>query len=794
MLLNYLKIAVRNLLRHKLFSFINIFGLAAGMSVGLLALMQVRQVLDYDRFHPHPGRTYRILTNAHQADGQRWRLASAPLPLGEVLSREYGFVEKTARVYYHPSLHGEWGYGRKMLPARGAFVDPGFYGVFGYPLATGRPAEAPRTVLLSPETAARFFGRENPVGKTLSSKSLGAFTVSGVLAPLPGKTHLEFDLLVSMATVPLLNAGGQLAAQTADWKEIAANYTYVLLREGTPREALDRVLPGLAARAHREGGPGMSLAYTFRSQPFSRISPAWEDLGESTWEPTLGTLLGIGGMALVILVLAGFNYVNLTLARSLSRAREVGIRKVAGAHRSQLVRQFLAESVLLAFLALWLAYFMLLLLEQLPAVRQWYGGGTPKDALLWLFFVGFTLATGLLAGLVPARILSAYHPVQVLKGVVGPRLPGRMSLRKALVVVQFTVSLLFMVFVTVYYRQFSFMATASYGFDRQGSINVPLEDVNPRVLAAEVARLPGVEKVGFSSGVFGFNANHARYSSDKGRTFVEANSFAVDHAYVENVKLSFLAGGNLAASVADTAGRFVLINEKAVQALRLGSPQEAVGKLIWRSDTTEAQVAGVLKDFNYQNLSRPIRPLVLGYNPAHFRYLNVKVSPGRRGTVMPELEGVWKRLSPYQPFGGRWYDEELYNHHLHLDDQMLMVVPTAMALLIAFLGLLGMVTYTTALRTKEIGIRKVLGADVGHIVFLLSRGFIGLLLIAGGIALPLGYAAGTLFLQFFARHVGVGVAPLGVCFGTMLLAGGLSVGLQTYRAALANPVHSLKSE
>jgi putative ABC transport system permease protein len=794
MLYNYFKIAVRNLLRHKLFSFINIFGLATGMSVCLLALMQVRQVLDYDQFHPHPERTYRVLTNVHKTDGHRWRLASAPLPLGEVLAGEYGFVEKTARVYYHQSLKSEWDYGRKTLPARGAFVDTGFYDVFGYRLARGRPAVAPRTALITHETAARFFGRENPVGKTLSNKGLGAFTVSGVLAPLPGKTHLEFDLLVSMATVPLLNASTQMTTQMNDWKTIDLNYTYVLLRQGTPREALDRVLPGLADRAHREEGPNMDRSYAFRTQPFSRISPAWEDLHDSTWEPTLGMILGIGGMALVILVLAGFNYVNLTLARSLSRAREVGIRKVAGAHRSQLVRQFLTESVLLAFLALWLAYFMLSLLEQLPAVQRWYAGGIPKDALLWLFFVGFALLTGLLAGLAPARILSSYHPVQVLKGEIGPRLPGRMSLRKGLIVVQFAVSLLFVVFVTVYYQQFSYMATASYGFDRQGSINMPLEDVNPRVLAAEVARLPGVERVGFASVPPGFHADQTNISADEGLNFMEANFFSVDDNFVKNIRLPLLAGSNLPATVNDSAGRFVLVNEKTVEALKLGTPREAVGKLIWMKDTSEVQIVGVLKNFNYQNLSRPIRPLVLQYNPAYFRYLNVRVAQGGKSTIIPDLERTWKRLSPYRPFEGKWYDEQLYNYHLHLDDQMLLAVPAVMAVIIAFLGLLGMVTYTTALRTKEVGIRKVMGAGAGQIVFLLSRGFVVLLLVAGGIALPLGYAAGTMFLQFFAYHVSIGLAPLGVCFGAMLLVGGLSVGIQTYRAATANPVKSLRSE
>jgi putative ABC transport system permease protein len=794
MLYNYLKIAIRNLLRHKLFSFINIFGLAAGMSVCLLALMQVREVLEYDRFHPHPERTYRILTDAHKADGNNWRLASAPLPLGEVLARDYGFVEKTTRIYYEPGLKGELRYGRKELPVEGAFVDPAFYEVFGYPLATGRPAIEPRTVLLTRETAERFFGRENPVGKTLSSKSLGDFTVSGVLAPLPGKSHLKFDLLASMATVPLLNASGQLAARTGDWQQNWANYTYVLLREGTPREALDGVLPALAVRAAKEAGPKMDLTYAFRTQPFGRITPALEDLDGSSWEPTLGGILGVGGMALVILMMAAFNYVNLTLARSLNRAREVGIRKVAGARRAQLVGQFLAESVLIAFLALALSYLLLNLLELLPSVQKWLTKDIKRDWVLWLFFGGFALLTGLLAGWVPARVLSGYQPVQVLKGNTGPMLFRRIGLRKGLIVAQFAVSLFFMVFVAAYYRQFSYMASTDYGFDRQYNINVPLEEINPRVLADEVAALKGVQRVGFTSRPLGFHVDHTRISPGPGGEFVDVGLFLADHNFVRNMDLKVAAGGNIPLTVGDTASRFVLLNEKAVHALRLGSPGEAVGKTIWLHDSTEAQIAGVLKDFNYQNLSQPIRPLLMQYDPAGFRYLNVKVEEKAAGAIMADLERVWKNLRPYKTVQLEWFDEQLYTQHFHLDDQMLLAVLTLMAITIACLGLLGMVTYTTALRTKEVGVRKVMGASVGSIVALLSRSFLLLLLVAGVIALPLGYAAGSLFLQSFAYHVSLGAGTLLCCLGIMLAVGGLAVGLQTYRAAAANPVKSLRSE
>ena len=794
MLSNYLKIAIRNLLRHKLFSLINVLGLAAGMSICLLALMQVREVLEYDRLHPHPERTYRILTDARRPNGDSWRLATAPLPLGELLDREYEFVEKTARVFYHQNLTGEFGYGRKMLSVDGAYVDPSFYEIFGYKLATGGPATEPRTVLLTHEAAERFFGRVNPVGKTLSSKSLGEFTVSGVLAPLPGKSHLKFDLLASMSTVPLLNAGGPPASPAAGWAQNWSNYTYVLLREGTPREALDRVLPALTDRVAREAGHKLDLTYTFRSQAFTRITPALEDLNQSSWEPTLGSILGVSGLALVILLMAGFNYVNLTLARSLNRAREVGIRKVAGAQRSQLVGQFLAESVLVAFLSLGLSYFILNVLEQLPSVQQWLTRDIKRDWVLWVFFTAFTLLTGLLAGWVPARVLSAYQPVQVLKGTFGPRLFRGIGLRKGLIVAQFAVSLFFMVFVAAYYQQFSYMATTAYGFDRQHSINIPLEDVNPRVLADEIAAVKGVQRVGFTSVVPALGLNGTRISAGPGQAFIDAGNYSADHQFVRNMNLTILAGENIPPAAKDTLGRFVLINEKAVHALRLGSPGEAVGKMIWLHDSTEVHIAGVLKDFNYQNLSRPIRPLVVRYDPAAFRYLNVKVEPQAAGTIIPDLEGVWKKLSPYRPVKLQWFEDELYTHHFHLDDQMLLAVLTLMAISIACLGLLGMVTYTTALRTKEVGVRKVLGANVTQIVFLLSRSFMVLLLVAALIALPLGLVAANLFLQSFAFHVTLGAGTLGFCLAAMLGVGGLAIGIQTYRTAAANPVKALRTE
>ena len=793
MLTNYLKIALRNLWKHKMFSFINIFGLAAGMTVCLLALVPVKEAFDYDEFHPFPDRTYRVLTDVTMKDGGKVSVATSPMPLGEALAEQYGFVEKTARIYY--GQVNEVTTDAKSFSVNGAFVDASFFDLFGFRFISGQPAVAPRTVVISDRTAERFFGKANPVGKVLTMKDKGAFTITGVLDTKYHKSHLEFDLLASMATVPLLEQSQQMSPQLQSWWSHwdASAFTYVLLREDTPRRALDGALSALAKQGNEALGPQTNQTYTLRSQALSRISPALEQFQNSTWEPTIGSVLAPAALALVILLMAGFNYVNLTLARSLSRAREVGVRKVAGAQRRQIVGQFLTESVMLGLLALGLAYVFLTFMQNLPTVRR-MTEGVGFDPTLWAYFLGFALLTGVLAGLAPARILSSYQPANVLRGRFGEGMFRGMGLRKGLMVAQFVVSLVFMIFTTVMYQQFRHMATASYGFDRENSLNIPISPQNYRLVADKLSQLADVERVGATMEPLGFHAGYLKISHDRFQNLIPANAQFTDANYVRNMGLKLVAGQNLPLSVADSAGRFVLLNEKAVTALRFKSPQEAVGQTLWLSDSSEVQVAGVLQDFNYQNLARPLNPLLVQYRPGEFHYLNVKVNPRRKATVVAELEKAWKELYPREPFTYEWTDETLYNHHLHLEDLSSLGLIVAIALSVACLGLLGMVSYSTETRTKEVGIRKVMGATVAQIVLLLSGGFVRFLLIAGVIALPLGYLAGEMFLHEFAHRIALGVTGPLLCFVVMLLIGGLTVGWLTFRAANEDPAKSLRTE
>ncbi|MBO0937457.1 ABC transporter permease [Fibrella sp. HMF5335] len=795
MLTNYLKIAWRNLWKHKLFSFINIFGLASGMLVCLLAMIDIKGAFDYDSFHPNRARTYRIITDATTNTNDLRSYATTPPPVANTLKQNYPFVEAVTRVI---RSYGEVTANRKQLPVVFSLVDPGFFQVFGFRLTMGQAAIAPQTVVLTQETARRFFGTANPVGKLMQHSAFGALTITGVFAPNPTKSHLDFDMVVSTATL-----------SSPDWQRTLGNwsdygnpytrtYTYVLLKPGTRAETLNKVLPELASRATKGLRFANEKGYTLRSQALTQLSPPREGLENSTYEPTAGKLATEFGIGLLTLLLAVFNYVNLTLARSLSRAREVGIRKVAGALRWQLMGQFMAESVILSVGGLGLAYVMLQFVKAMPFVQQWLIGGVQweRDGRVWLVFVLFSVVAGLLAGLLPARVLSGFEPAQVLRSQTGLRVFRGISLRKSLIVIQFSISLLAMIVLLAMARQQHFMSTTSYGFERKGVLTIALNGLPPSQLTDEISRLAGVARVAPTSALFGSHGDNWQLVRRQrtGGDSAGVDIFSANANLVPTIGLNLLAGQNLPVSTSDSAGRFVLINEEAMRTFNLGDPAAAVGQLLWLNDSTNVRVAGVLKDFHFASMAMKIRPMMLHYQPSAFRYLNVAITGGNPKAVCADIARIWKRLNPYEPFAGMWYDEFLRNRHSHTDDINFMGLLIGLAVSIACLGLLGMVTYTTAVRTKEVGVRKVMGASVGQVVWLLSWSFLRLLLLAGAIALPLGYLAGSFFLMNFAYHITLGIGTLGLCFGTMLLLGGLTIGWRTYRAAAVNPVVSLRSE
>jgi putative ABC transport system permease protein len=786
MLKNYLKIAWRNLTKHKLFSFINIFGLASGMTVCMLAMIKVKDAYDYDTFHPNSEKSYRIITNLNRKNGEHFLCASSPLPLAGYLKNNYNAVDKSTSVFF--SQH-EVTIDDKKLSAKEAFVDADFYNIFGFTLKSGSPATKPQTAVVTAETAARFFGKQNPIGHTITiGKSVG-FIVTGVLSKPAGPSHLSFDLLASTSSIPLLYQD----RANQEWSDEAAAYTYIQLKPTASKTMLQNILKNVSKQVNTIIVPS-GENFEFDIQALDKISPGTIPLYNVTGEPILPNLVIFGLIGFSMLLLAFFNYVNLTLARSLDRAREVGIRKVAGALKRDLIIQFLSESVLVAIFAFCLAYVQLRLISSLPTVNRIIGDAA-QDTTLWLYFVLFTILTGLFAGWIPAKVLSSFQPVRVLKGKFNTKLFGGVGLRKTLTVIQFATSLVAIVTLVIFYRQSIYMATADYGFKRQGILNIELPANTYEKTATAFSALSGVEDVSATSDLPGFSGGDGKFiKPGKVGDSLRAAYFAVTPSFIKNMGIELIAGENLPNATSETGTDLVLINEQAVNSLKFKTPFEAVGKRIWLNDSTSYTVAGVVKDFHYASFKRPINPMLLVSRPNEFRTMCLKVAKGAEGTIIPNLEKAWKKLYPNQPFKADWFDKQLYDQHLHKDDLVFIGLLTFMALSIACLGLLGMVIYTTKNREKEVGIRRVMGAKVMQVIVTISKEFIVLLLISVCIGLPIGFIAGKQFLQQYAYRIPVNFWLLAASATGLLLLGALTIGWQTYRTALTNPAKSLRTE
>ncbi|GLU52888.1 ABC transporter permease [Dyadobacter frigoris] len=753
--------------------------------VCFLAIAHIKGALDYDNFHPNRSRIYRIVTDIVTKENNKAAFATSPLPLAESLKRDYEFVENSARVV---RTYGQVEGNGKQLDFLTFAVDGSFFGLFGYPVASGQIPGEGGTAVISEKTAEKLFGKKNPIGQVLTQEGIGSSVITGVMKNTNVRSHLLYDILFILPKEKISRfAGGK------DWQEFSTGYTYVLLKPKISASQLEQVLSAISRRENAKIQLENIKEYSFRAQSLASISPSTEELTNGTYEPPLSGLMAEMGVGLVTLLMAAFNYINLTLARSMSRAREVGIRKTSGALRWQILGQFVAESVILSLLALALAYVMLELVTPMAFVQQWLIGGVVWDLKLWAAFVCFSVVAGLLAGLIPARVLSKFQPAEVLRSQNGLKVIRGISLRKTLIVVQFSISMIAMIALVTMMRQQQYMATGEYGFRSKNVLNIPLGNIPYERLAGEITNLAGVEHVSGISEPFGHHGSTERIKLKRDDSDpVMAFTFDIAPDFIKTLNLSLVSGKDLPKGTA--SADLILINEEAVRKFNLGGSGDAVGKALWLNDSTEVQIAGVVKDFRFTSFNWKIMPLILRQQTGGVRYMQVAVADGSETTVQAEVKNAWTKLKPYESYEGKWFDDFLYERHAHMEDIRFMALLLGISFSIACLGLLGMVTYSTQTRIKEVGIRKVMGAEVAQIIWLLSRDFVKLLTIAAAIALPLGYMAGYAFLISFAYHVSIGFETLGLCFGVLLVLGGLIISTRTYKAATDNPVKALGNE
>ncbi|MBL0740570.1 ABC transporter permease [Chryseolinea lacunae] len=792
---NYLVVAWRSLLKHRLFSFINIAGLSLSMAVCMMIMVRTIDFFGYDTFHPNLSQSYRILSRINSAGGDSWRLASTPLPLTDALVPNDQAIAATTSLY--PALNTTLVGGVEELPMAGAFTQPSFFRVFGFSLQHGNPQTAlnhPYSIVLSNRMATTFFGNVNPLGKTVTLKNFGEFLVTGVLNEPPAKSHFEFDAYVSWSTVAPLEHLGRLSKKSQTWDSFEYGYTYVTLQPHATKAALNNVLNNISRTITKESTAGGS--YAFELQPLASVTPGWDHINNDiarggSW----GKIIAEVSIAFIILISATFNYTNLSIARSLSRTREVGIRKLAGARRTQIFAQYIVEAVVIALGALCFAQVMLEFILEYKPFNDSYEF-IPSMAMNWKVmscFLLFALVVGFLAGSLPAWILSSFRPVKMLQNVGAQRIMGALTLRKALLVFQFSLSLLVMIFLSTFYRQFSFLASGDNGFQKDNCISIHINPKDRSVIKTALDERSTVQQVAAVSQSFGSRAVSALQLGLPDQQKVKVSSYAGDAGVVPVFNLTLVAGANFD-KTAEQRGDQVLINEAAVKALGLKTNGDAIGKYLQANDSVNLHVAGVLKDFYHEGLGNAIRPMMIRCKPEGYALLTLRVHESKTSAAVKDLENIWKTIYPQHPFVYRWLDRTLEESYSQRATVSLLGFLAFTTLSIAALGLLGLVVYTVETRRKEISIRRVVGAHIVSIIALLSKGYLMLLVVAGCIALPLGYMLSKFFLTNFANQVTLGIGSLVLCFGMLLCLGILLIVPQTYRASIQNPAENLRNE
>jgi putative ABC transport system permease protein len=798
MIRSYLKVALRSFQKNKLISFINIFGLGLSMSVGLMILIRLQDQLSYDNFHPYPDRTYRITSEYAKKNSERWKMASTPLPLHEKLQKEVSNIEASVVVY--PAFGGNATANGKQIYLNGAFTEPSFFRVFGFSMKQGDAGSAlqkPNSIVLSKETADKFFGTENPIGKIFTMESGENFVVTGILDTPPQKSHLDFNVLVSYSTVAQMEHDKQLPERLSDWFAFNAAYTYVVLKPGYSESSFRKELGQVANELNAINKEGVS---NFTTQAIDKITPGTDylsnDRSGSSWSKFYFEI----GIALIILLAACFNYTNLTIARALTRAKEVGIRKVTGAKRSQVFLQYVIESVLLSFLSLLFAWTILAFIIQYAPFNDDYEfipSSFHYNLSIFEWSAAFALFTGILAGVSPAWILSSFKPIRVLKNLTTARIVGKVSLQKALIVFQYSLSLVVIIFLVAFYRQFSYMADADPGFKRDNVLVVPLNGIDSKIAVQQISGISGVISVGATSSSFSkrFNGVNTHAWLSNKQDALSLNYYYTDKAFVKDMQFALLAGNNFPSATNQGNAGYILINEQASIGFGFKNFSSAIGQSVWLNDSTQLQVVGVLKNFTYENAGSPIRPLALRCSDNAYNYLYVTTAGKiNKKALATQVDQSMKALRPSQDFTSSWLNEELDRGNSQTATVSLLGYLAFMAFAIASLGLLGLVTYTVQVKRKEISIRKIIGAGEKQLVRMLSKGFVKLLVIAGIIAIPIGYTAGYLFLQNFSNRVSFGIIGPFLCFLFLFVIGFVTIFSQTYKAATANPVKDLRME
>ena len=796
MLKNYLLTAFRSLLKHKSFSIINIFGLSISMAVCMLIILILQDQFSYDNFHKNRDRIYRIQSKDNLSKIALSKFASATWPLAKELKDNYPFVEEI--VALNNRYNAEGTSNEKRFDVAVFFATPSFFNLFDFKLKNSmvsNPLNEPSSIVMKEEVAKKFFGDTDPIGKTITFEKYGSLKVTGVLAETKQKSHIQFDGLISSSTISSLEKENKIDEITDNWESMGSSYIYLLLSKKARQSDLDSALVKISKLKYYDNE---EVNLSFYSTPLSSIVPGpllANEIGMFLPKPFV---IFFAGLAIVIMLSAAFNYTSLSIARSLTRAKEYAVRKSFGASSGQLIFQIVAEAVVLSLISLFFADMILQLL--LPAFS-----GMKLMSLLKIdphqnitsygaYFI-FAVITGLLAGLIPAFYVSSINPVKVFKASSDIKLLKRFTFRKILLVTQYTFSIIFIISIILIYRQMNYMLTSDPGFDKNIVYNIKLNGQQFSKVKDQYSQFPEVTSISAGSHIPGLgNTWPTKIKAKPEDESYDAAYFSVDPYYLSTMGIKLIAGEDFPKDPAMNTN-LIIINRKAVEYFKFKSLQDAVGQDILIYDTLPVKVIGVVDDYKYTAMFMPVKPLIIRMNPEQYNLAVLRINTQDREASLARFKSAWKSIDPYHDLKGSFLEYDIKDFYSIFGDVLYTVGFTAiLAIVVACLGLFGMATYSIQTRMREVGIRKVFGSQSASVALRVARTFIIMMAIAATIAAPLAYLLNTTWLKFLAFHVTFGAGTILAGVSIVFIFGILTILSQTLKAANSNPVDVLKNE
>ncbi len=798
---NYFKIALRNIRRYKTYSFINIIGLAIGMACCILILLYIQDELNYDSYHANSDHIYRLIAQSKSSEGEERRNAAIGAPIAEIFSTTLPEIRTAARLYKEDRVLVKIGE-KKFFEERFFFADPVVFEVFSFPFIKGdsqTALDAPYSIIITESMAQKYFDEEDPIGQSIVMDNEHTFNISAIIRDIPSNSHFKFDFLAPLRT--LANLYGERFLTHPGYLSF---YSYLLLEEGTDPAELEGKFHALLTQYIGEQAASMR---SFRLQPLKSIHLHSKIGSEIEVNGEISYIYVYSAIAFFILLIASFNFMNLSTARSARRAKEVGMRKVLGAFRLQLVKQFLGESVILSFLSLFLAT----ILAELSL--RVFNSLTGKELALHYFgnigiflgLVGIVLIVGILAGLYPALFLSGFNPVRTLKGKLGTG--GKSgSFRRFLVVAQFAISIILIAGTIIIQNQLNYMRNRNLGFNKEQVVVIPIQD--PGISQAyesiktEFRQSPSVINVTASSSVPGkpFMTIMYRIVAPPESEHQKFITYFVDYDFLDTLGIELAAGRNFSKEFATDESSAFIINETAVR--KLGWEDPLNKQIIWPSSLVRrdaivktGRVIGVVKDFNVTSLHQLIEPVILQIRPKNFHGLSARIRTENVPETLAFLKEKIIQFSPLFPFEYSFLDDD-FDKLYQADRKVGQIVGifSFLTIFVACLGLFGLASFTAEQKTKEIGIRKVLGSSISGIILLLSKEFLKWILVANVIAWPVAWYLSRNWMQNFAYRSSIGFWIFLLSGSLALIIAFLTIGYQSIKAALANPIDSLRYE